>query len=93
MKVEKKLVESKLKMEVMILREAAGRKSLRFCTCFDAGPYKDTFYMVMDLVGRSLYEIRKHLKAMKFSMGCAISVATETLKALEELHHMGFIHR
>uniref|UniRef100_A0A8R1EUQ6 non-specific serine/threonine protein kinase n=1 Tax=Caenorhabditis japonica TaxID=281687 RepID=A0A8R1EUQ6_CAEJA len=85
-----------LKMEVAVLLEVKKQKIVRrhFLELADKGNLPGKFnYMVMTLVGKSFQDLRKSAQYNKFSMGTAISVARQSLEAVEDLHNIGFLHR
>ncbi|ULU11976.1 hypothetical protein L3Y34_015376 [Caenorhabditis briggsae] len=85
-----------LKMEVAVLLEVKKQKitGRHFLELADRGNLPGKFYyMVMTLVGKSLQDLRKTAPFNKFSMGTAISVARQSLEAVEDLHSIGFLHR
>lgn len=85
-----------LKMEVAVLLEVKKQKIVgrHFLELADRGNLPGKFYyMVMTLVGKSLQDLRKTAPFNKFSMGTAISVARQSLEAVEDLHNIGFLHR
>ncbi|VDK58048.1 unnamed protein product [Anisakis simplex] len=93
-----------LKMEVYVLKMAEKNKSKHFCKCEDSGMFKTMLYIVMTMVGPCLQiqqfgnmhllkDLRKELPGQKLTIGCALSVGTQCLEAIEELHAIGFLHR
>ncbi|KAK0420819.1 hypothetical protein QR680_014908 [Steinernema hermaphroditum] len=83
-----------LKMEVLVLTELAGCGSSRhFLKMMDKGQFENFNYMVIQLVGKSLADLRLARPQRKFSMGTAISVGIQCLEALEDLHNIGYLHR
>lgn len=50
-------------------------------------------YLVMQLVGPSLSELRKRCDGRHFSLSTCIRVAIQTLDAIEVVHDCGFLHR
>uniref|UniRef100_A0A915B0M2 Protein kinase domain-containing protein n=1 Tax=Parascaris univalens TaxID=6257 RepID=A0A915B0M2_PARUN len=83
-----------LKMELVVLMKLRDSGRTRhFCTIEDKGRFRDFFYIVMTMVGRSLQDLRKEMPKKKFSMGTAISVGIKCLEALEDLHNIGYLHR
>ena len=47
----------------------------------------------MEMLGLSIYEISKKLPERKVPMESGVTIMTETLKALEQMHTFGLIHR
>ncbi|EPB71706.1 hypothetical protein ANCCEY_09201 [Ancylostoma ceylanicum] len=97
MKVEKKLQSrrhSKLKMEIAILKlVSAERTQSHFTTIIDRGKKETFFFLVMQLVGRSLANLKMTRPLRVFSMSTGLGVGIQCLEACEDLHKYGFIHR
>ncbi|CAD6187685.1 unnamed protein product [Caenorhabditis auriculariae] len=99
MKVERKIEtrrHSKLKMEIMILKVvSAERKQSHFTTIADRGKKEKEgfFFLVMELVGKSLADLKGARPDKVFSPPTGLSVAQQCLEACEDLHKYGFIHR
>ncbi|CAI5441190.1 unnamed protein product [Caenorhabditis angaria] len=96
MKVERKLEKrkhSKLKMEIAILKLIGNGK--HFTQIVDRGK-KDKegyFFLVMELVGKSLADLKLERDLKVFSFTTGLGVAQQCLEACEALHKHGFIHR
>ncbi|CAO4365848.1 unnamed protein product [Caenorhabditis nigoni] len=96
MKVERKIEKrkhSKLKMEIAILKLVGTGK--HFTKIVDRGK-KDKegfFFLVMELVGKSLGDLKSERAEKVFSFATGLGVASQCLEAVEELHKFGFIHR
>ncbi|XGW14992.1 hypothetical protein V3C99_000906 [Haemonchus contortus] len=84
MKVEKKLEtrkHSKLKMEIAILKLVSQERThSHFTSIVDRGKKETYFFLVMELVGKSLADLKHHRPG-------------RCLEACEDLHKHGFIHR
>uniref|UniRef100_A0AC35FXK3 Protein kinase domain-containing protein n=1 Tax=Panagrolaimus sp. PS1159 TaxID=55785 RepID=A0AC35FXK3_9BILA len=106
LKVEKKLDtrrHSKLKMEIAILKAVKefkgknGKDNDRFMRHFtdivDRGKKEKYFFLVMQLVGKSLADLKAARPHRIFSIGTGLSVAQQCLEAIEGLHGAGYIHR
>ncbi|KHN84366.1 putative serine/threonine-protein kinase [Toxocara canis] len=50
-------------------------------------------YMVMDLCGRNIRELKKSLKEDRFSMTTSLWVMKKMIQSLRFLHQLGWIHR
>ncbi|CAI2323459.1 unnamed protein product [Caenorhabditis sp. 36 PRJEB53466] len=98
MKIEKKQdrKQSKLKMEIFILKLVSNeRKNSHFTTIIDRGK-KDKdgyFFLVMELAGTSLADLKKNRDSKVFTLPTGLSVSQQCLEACEDLHKYGFIHR
>ncbi|KAF8358437.1 hypothetical protein PRIPAC_93432 [Pristionchus pacificus] len=97
MKVEKKKEErkdSKLKMEIAILKLVANeRKDSHFTSIVDRGKKDTYFFLVMQLVGKSLADLKNKRPDKVFSLPTGLGVSCQCLEAVEDLHKHGFIHR
>ncbi|KAI6242202.1 Tau-tubulin kinase 2 [Aphelenchoides fujianensis] len=105
LKAEKKLSNrkhSKLKMEarpralVAILKLVVEERSAdisHFTACIDRGKKENFFFLVMELVGKSLDDLKRLRSSKVFSMGTGIGAGIQCLEAVEDLHKHGFIHR
>ncbi|KAK6745967.1 hypothetical protein RB195_012212 [Necator americanus] len=97
MKVEKKLEtrrHSKLKMEIAILKlVSAERKQSHFTAIIDRGKKETYFFLVMELVGKSLSDLKSKRPLKVFSPSTGMGVGIQCLEACEDLHKYGFIHR
>ncbi|CAJ0579628.1 unnamed protein product, partial [Mesorhabditis spiculigera] len=101
MKVEKKVenrVHSKLKMEIAILklmekeRRGEGERN-HFTQITDRGKKELYFFLIMQLVGKSLQDLKRTRDPPVFSIGTGIGVAIQCLESVEDLHKHNFIHR
>uniref|UniRef100_A0AC34QWX7 Protein kinase domain-containing protein n=1 Tax=Panagrolaimus sp. JU765 TaxID=591449 RepID=A0AC34QWX7_9BILA len=105
LKVEKKLDtrrHSKLKMEISILKAvkefrvkkgAEDRYMRHFTDIVDRGKKEKYFFLVMQLVGKSLADLKAARPDKVFSLGTGLGVAHQCLEAVEGLHGAGYIHR
>lgn len=50
-------------------------------------------YLIMELVGKSLSDLKINRPSKVFSVGTGIFAAMQCLEALQDLHHLYFIHR
>ncbi|CAL2032006.1 unnamed protein product [Caenorhabditis brenneri] len=96
MKVEMKMEKrkhSKLKMEIAILKLVGNSK--HFTKILDRGKREKEgfFFLAMELVGKSLGDLKADRAEKVFSFGTGLGVASQCLEAVEELHKHGFIHR
>ncbi|KAK0423516.1 hypothetical protein QR680_008183 [Steinernema hermaphroditum] len=98
MKVEKKLERrkhSKLKMEIAILKLVSQERDGRshFTKIIDRGRKDKFFFLVMQLVGKSLADLKIERPNRVFSLPTGIGASIQCLEAVEDLHKHGYIHR
>ena len=107
LKVEKKLDtrrHSKLKMEIAILKavnsikhekhKEKAEKFLRHFTEINDRAKKDRyFFLVMQLVGKSLSDLKYDRRERILSIGTGLSVSKQCLEAVQCLHEVGYLHR
>ncbi|KJH44314.1 hypothetical protein DICVIV_09656 [Dictyocaulus viviparus] len=97
MKIEKKIEQrrhSKLKMEIAILKlVAAERRQSHFTSIIDRGKKDTYFFLVMELVGKSLADLKAHRPNKVFTVPTSMGAGIQCLEACEDLHKHGFIHR
>jgi len=96
MKVEPvKQTESMLKMEVAVFKTFRTSKLPKphVCQYIENGNTGTIAYLVMQLVGRSLADLRKACPDGKFNGSTATRLGIQSLEAIEALHKIGFLHR
>ncbi|KAI6192926.1 Tau-tubulin kinase 1 [Aphelenchoides fujianensis] len=98
MKVEKKIEtrkHSKLKMEIAILKLVGVKRAEKshFTRIVDRGKKPAYFFLVMQLVGKSLADLKAARPDKVLSIGTGLGVASQCLEAVEDLHQHWFIHR
>ncbi|CAD5212444.1 unnamed protein product [Bursaphelenchus okinawaensis] len=100
MKVEKKLEtrkHSKLKMEIAILKAVADErkkgKVSHFTEIIDRAKKPTYTLIVMQLVGKSLSDLKAGRPEKVFSTATGLGVGQQCLQAVEELHNAKFVHR
>mmetsp|Transcript_15663 Transcript_15663/g.21843 ORF Transcript_15663/g.21843 Transcript_15663/m.21843 type:complete len:694 (+) Transcript_15663:182-2263(+) len=80
-----------LKLEVAVLKKLQDCPYVcRFITC---GRFSDYNYMVMELLGENLSELRRRQQDGKFSLATTLKLAIQMLKATEAVHQLGYLHR
>ncbi|KRX84295.1 Tau-tubulin kinase 1 [Trichinella sp. T6] len=86
-----KATKQVLKMEVAVLRRLQGKRhACRFHGC---GRNEKFNYLVMSLQGRNLADLRRESPRQCFSISTGIRVALQVLRAIEDIHSVGFLHR
>ncbi|EGC30968.1 hypothetical protein DICPUDRAFT_50476 [Dictyostelium purpureum] len=91
-KVEK--VDTKkqvLRLEVAVLKKLQLCPYVcRFITC---GRHNDYNYMVMELLGENLSELRRKQIDGKFSLGTTLKLGIQMIQSLQAVHDLGYLHR
>ncbi|XP_051252285.1 tau-tubulin kinase 2 isoform X2 [Dicentrarchus labrax] len=80
-----------LKMEVAVLKKLQGKDHVcRFVGC----GRNDRFnYVVMELQGRNLADLRRSMNRGTFSISTTLRLGRQILEAIESIHSVGFLHR
>nr|XP_024662025.1 tau-tubulin kinase 2 isoform X2 [Maylandia zebra] len=80
-----------LKMEVAVLKKLQGKDHVcRFVGC----GRNDRFnYVVMELQGRNLADLRRSMPRGTFSISTTLRLGRQILEAIESIHSVGFLHR
>ncbi|OUC44492.1 PAZ domain protein, partial [Trichinella nativa] len=82
-----------LKMEVSVLKELVANESRNCCDLFSVGNKPNYSYIVMTLVGPSLHSLAQSIGSKRLSLRSAVHLGIRCLRALEDLHFCGYIHR
>jgi tau tubulin kinase len=61
-----------------------------FITC---GRHNEFNFMVMELLGESISEMRRRQSTQKFTMLTTLKLGMQMLKAIESVHELGYLHR
>ncbi|WKY09806.1 hypothetical protein Q1695_002287 [Nippostrongylus brasiliensis] len=80
-----------LKMEIFVLKKI--QNSRHVCRCLASGKTDSYTFVVMSLLGKELSDIRRRLPNRKISLPSTLRIAIQVVKALEDLHEAGFVHR
>ncbi|KAK7904701.1 hypothetical protein WMY93_017308 [Mugilogobius chulae] len=80
-----------LKMEVAVLKKLQGKDHIcRFVGC----GRNDRFnYVVMELQGRNLADLRRSMSRGTFSISTTLRLGRQILQSIESIHSVGFLHR
>ncbi|CAK6979210.1 tau-tubulin kinase 2b [Scomber scombrus] len=80
-----------LKMEVAVLKKLQGKDHVcRFVGC----GRNDRFnYVVMELQGRNLADLRRTMTRGTFSVSTTLRLGKQILESIESIHSVGFLHR
>ncbi|XGW15905.1 hypothetical protein V3C99_001394 [Haemonchus contortus] len=60
---------------------------------YGSGTFDDHIYIVMELLGKSLSELRKRSEGKRFDATTALRVGLSMTDTLKVLHDMGYLHR
>lgn len=86
----------RLKIEVSVLEECQAAEPSRrkhFVEFLDKGMCNDFKFVVMGLVGPSIENVRIKILGQSFAKETAMNITLQTLKAVTDLHHVGWLHR
>ncbi|XP_013176635.1 PREDICTED: tau-tubulin kinase 1 isoform X1 [Papilio xuthus] len=80
-----------LKMEVAVLKKLQGKEHV--CRFIGCGRNARFNYVVMQLQGRNLAELRRAQPRGAFSLSTTLRLGLQILKAIDSIHSVGFLHR
>lgn len=80
-----------LKMEVAVLKKLQGKQHV--CRFIGCGRNDRFNYVVMQLQGKNLAELRRAQPRGAFSLSTTLRLGLQILKAIESIHSVGFLHR
>uniref|UniRef100_A0A4W3JP04 non-specific serine/threonine protein kinase n=1 Tax=Callorhinchus milii TaxID=7868 RepID=A0A4W3JP04_CALMI len=80
-----------LKMEVAVLKKLQGRDHV--CRFIGCGRNDRFNYVVMQLQGRNLADLRRSQSRGTFSISTTLRLGKQILEAIESIHTVGFLHR
>ncbi|OQR66197.1 hypothetical protein BIW11_14315 [Tropilaelaps mercedesae] len=80
-----------LKMEVAVLKKLQGREHV--CRFIGCGRNDRFNYVVMQLQGKNLAELRRSQPRGAFSLSTTLRLGLQILRAIESIHGVGFLHR
>lgn len=84
-------VKPVLRMEVTVLKRLHG--SPYSCTYLGCGRTDHINYLVMQIQGKNLSELRRAQPDQKFSVSTSLRLVYEALHCIEAVHAEGFLHR
>uniref|UniRef100_A0AC34QYM9 Protein kinase domain-containing protein n=1 Tax=Panagrolaimus sp. JU765 TaxID=591449 RepID=A0AC34QYM9_9BILA len=58
-----------------------------------SGNYDSYFYIVMEMLGRNLSDLKKKTKLKRFTIGTVLRVGQQALLGIKAVHDVGFLHR
>ncbi|XP_059609847.1 tau-tubulin kinase homolog Asator isoform X2 [Phlebotomus argentipes] len=80
-----------LKMEVAVLKKLQGKEHV--CRFIGCGRNDRFNYVVMQLQGKNLAELRRAQPRGAFSLSTTLRLGIQILRAIESIHSVGFLHR
>ncbi|XP_030642906.1 tau-tubulin kinase 2 [Chanos chanos] len=80
-----------LKMEVAVLKKLQGKDHV--CRFFGCGRNDRFNYVVMELQGRNLADLRRSMNRGTFTVSTTLRLGRQILEAIESIHSVGFLHR
>ncbi|CAB3410847.1 unnamed protein product [Caenorhabditis bovis] len=80
-----------LKMEVFVLKKL--QNSRHVCRLLGSGKTETYTYLVMSLLGKEIGDLRRRLPGRKMSAPSTIRIFIQVVKALQDMHEAGFVHR
>lgn len=80
-----------LKMEVAVLKKLQGKEHV--CRFIGCGRNDRFNYVVMQLQGKNLADLRRAQIRGAFSLSTTLRLGLQILKAIEAIHSVGFLHR
>ncbi|XP_067311706.1 tau-tubulin kinase 1 [Pseudorasbora parva] len=80
-----------LKMEVAVLKKLQGKNHV--CKFIGCGRNDKFNYVVMQLQGRNLADLRRSQPRGTFSMSTTLRLGKQILESIEAIHSVGFLHR
>ncbi|CAG0916568.1 unnamed protein product [Notodromas monacha] len=80
-----------LKMEVAVLKKLQGKDHV--CRFIGCGRNERFNYVVMQLQARNLAELRRSQPRGTFSLSTTLRLGVQILRAIENIHEVGFLHR
>ncbi|VDM92384.1 unnamed protein product [Onchocerca ochengi] len=86
-----KMDPRRMKIEQMVLTLLRGKD--HFVMLIGMGQIYDVPYLVMDLVGRNLTDIREQYPPKRFQPATVYRISMQVISALRDMHAAGFLHR
>uniref|UniRef100_A0A0M3HK77 Protein kinase domain-containing protein n=1 Tax=Ascaris lumbricoides TaxID=6252 RepID=A0A0M3HK77_ASCLU len=90
---KKRKYERRYKIAILKLVSNERAEKSHFTKIVDRGKKEKYFFLVMQLVGKSLADLKSVRPHKIFSLSTGIGSAIQCLEAIEDLHKHGFIHR
>ncbi|GMT09643.1 hypothetical protein PFISCL1PPCAC_940, partial [Pristionchus fissidentatus] len=86
-------LENEMNVYLEIEKAAADISKSRFLKMIDKGKTTHYFFLILETIALSIADIRRLRIVDHFSLATVAHIARETLKALESLHKIGYLHR
>ncbi|XP_026551658.1 tau-tubulin kinase 1 [Pseudonaja textilis] len=80
-----------LKMEVAVLKKLQGKDHV--CRFIGCGRNEKFNYVVMQLQGRNLADLRRRQPRGTFTLSTTLRLGKQILESIEAIHSVGFLHR
>ncbi|XP_066550194.1 tau-tubulin kinase 2 isoform X2 [Amia ocellicauda] len=80
-----------LKMEVAVLKKLQGKDHV--CRFIGCGRNDRFNYVVMELQGRNLADLRRSMSRGTFTVSTTLRLGRQILESIESIHSVGFLHR
>uniref|UniRef100_H3ABK5 Protein kinase domain-containing protein n=1 Tax=Latimeria chalumnae TaxID=7897 RepID=H3ABK5_LATCH len=80
-----------LKMEVAVLKKLQGKDHV--CRFIGCGRNEKFNYVVMQLQGRNLADLRRSQPRGAFTLSTTLRLGKQILESIEAIHSVGFLHR
>lgn len=80
-----------LKMEVAVLKKL--QQSPFACKYVHCGHFDEHNYLVMELLGENLSELRRQRAGGRFSLPTTVRLGVQMVRSVEAIHEMGYLHR
>jgi len=80
-----------LKLEVAVLKKLQGCQYA--CQYLHCGHFEDSNYLVMELLGENLSDLRRKREGGKFTHATSARLGIQMLRAIQAIHELGYLHR
>jgi tau tubulin kinase len=80
-----------LKMEVAVLKKL--QMCPYACKYVHCGHFDDHNYLVMELLGENLSELRRKMRGGRFSLPTTVRLGVQMIRAVQAIHELGYLHR
>ncbi|KAJ5079857.1 tau tubulin kinase 2b [Anaeramoeba ignava] len=80
-----------IKLEALVLKKLQGSPyAPKYISC---GRYEDFNFLVMELLGQNISQLKRSLPDSKMSLQCVLKLGIEMISSIEDIHSIGFVHR